>query len=398
MFSISSCRFFSHGEHGIASASGEKWKIQSQFAQTQFKKLGLGKEKMERLLLDEIEELIGELEEMSENGSKPVEIGFQINVAIVNVMWAILTGERKSHQDPKLIGLLKAVNECIELATTSGILLFMPFLIKVFPEWCFGITKMRKLMKSTYGYLRDVIKQHKTNISNENEEPKDFIDSFLREMKKPDKHESFNDFQLEVLCSELFGAGGEPTSVTLKWAIRYLAKNPEIQKKAQEELEYVVGSGAQVRMSDRQNLPYVQALIMDLIRLSDIHPIGVMHSPSQDTKINDYTVPKGTFIIPNFHKVHRDPEFWEKPEELYPEHWLDANGKFVSKHEGFLSFGTGKRKCPGHDIALIELFMFLSNLLQKFNFKLAPGDCGKVESTAGCVVSPKPYLICLETR
>ena len=253
---------------------------------------------------------------------------------------------------------------------------------------------MRKLMKSTYGYLRDVIKQHKTNISNENEEPKDFIDSFLREMKKPDKHESFNDFQLEVLCSELFGAGGEPTSVTLKWAIRYLAKNPEIQKKAQEELEYVVGSGAQVRMSDRQDLPYVQALIMDLIRLSDIHPIGVMHSPSQDTKINDYTVPKGTFIIPNFHKVHRDPEFWEKPEELYPEHWLDANGKFVSKHEGFLSFGTGKRKCPGHDIALIELFMFLSNLLQKFNFKLAPGDCGKVESTAGCVVSPKPYLIC----
>ena len=123
-----------------------------------------------------------------------------------------------------------------------------------------------------------------------------------------------------------------------------------------------------------------------------------MHSPSKDTFINGYYVPEGTFIFPNFHKVHRDPEFWDRPEELFPEHWLDANGKFVPKHDGFLSFGTGKRRCPGQDIALKELFVFLSNLLQKFTFRLAPGDCGQVESTAGCVVSPKPYLICLDTR
>ena len=355
---------------------------------------------MEKLLLDEIEELIDELEVMSEHGKKPVEIGFQINVAIVNVMWAILSGERRSHNDPVLIGLLKAVNECIELATTSGILLFMPFLIKVLPEWLFGITRMRKLMAQTYGYLREVINQHKSNISAPDEDSKDLIDAFLQEMNKPNKHESFNDFQLEVLCSELFGAGGEPTSVTLKWAIRYLAKYPQIQAKAQAELDSVLGPdrNRQVLVEDRQSLPYVQALIMDLIRLSDIHPIGVMHSPVQDTKINGYSVPKGTFVIPNFHKVHRDPEFWEKPEELHPEHWLDANGQFVSKHEGFLSFGTGKRRCPGHDIALIELFMFLSNLLQRFSFQLAPGDCGKVESTAGCVLSPKPYLISLKPR
>ena len=137
---------------------------------------------------------------------------------------------------------------------------------------------------------------------------------------------------------------------------------------------------------------------MDLIRLSDIHPFGVMHSPNQDTIIDGYHVPKGTFIFPNFHKVHRDTEFWEKPEELCPEHWLDTNGNFVSKHDGFLSFGTGKRRCPGHDIALMELFLFLTNLMQKFTFNLAPGDCGKVESTAGCVVSPKPYPISLSPR
>ena len=391
-------RFFSHGENGIASASGEKWKVQSKFAQTQFKKLGAGKAKMEQFIHEEVEDLVQELEKKSNMGEKPVEIGFDINVAVVNTMWALLTGERKPHHDPTLMGLLRAVNRCIELATTSGILLFMPFLVKFLPECLFGITEMRKLMKKTYGYLKEVIQQHKENPSSDGEEPKDFIDAFLKEMNKSDKHESFNDFQLEVLCSELFGAGGEPTSVTLKWAIRFLAKNPEVQKKAFEEINNVVGKDKKVSMADRANMPYFQAMVMDIIRLADIHPIGVMHSPSEDTTIDGYHVPKGTFVFPNFHKVHTDPEFWEKPEDLYPEHWLDANRQFVPKHEGFLVFGTGKRRCPGHDMALMELFLFLSNLMQKFNFTLAPGDCGKVETTAGCVVSPKPYLIGLSIR
>ena len=391
-------RFFSHGEHGIASASGERWKVQSKFAQTQFKKLGLGRSKMEQYILDEVDEMSAELEEKSNQGKNPVEIGFEINVAIVNVMWALLTGERKPHYDPTLLGLLKAVNRCIELATTSGVLLFMPFLAKFLPECLFGITEMRKLMNKTFGYLKEVIQQHKLNPSNDNEESKDFIDAFLKEMRKQDKHDSFDDFQLEVLCSELFGAGGEPTSVTLKWALRYLAKNPEVQKKAQEEIQKIVGSDSKVLLKDRQNLPYVQAMIMDLIRISDIHPIGVMHSPSEDTLIAGFQVPKGTFVIPNFHKVHHDPEFWEHPDELYPEHWLDSNGNFSPNHEGFLSFGTGKRRCPGHDIALMELFLFLTNLMQKFTFELAPGDNGKVDSTAGVVVSPKPYKIMLKPR
>ena len=392
-------RFFSHGENGLASASGETWKVQSKFTSSTLKKLGLGKAKMEQFLQDEVEDLVNELEQKSGNGKNPVEIGFEINAAVVNVLWAMITGERRPHNDAKLLNFLKAVNRGIELATTSGILLFMPFLIKILPERLFGITEMRKWMSQTYGYLKEVIGQHKVEedtTNTETSEAKDFIDAFLKEMRKPDAHKSFNDFQLEVLCSELFGAGGEPTSVTLKWAIRYLAKNPEIQKRAQEEIRRVVGNGRAVNISDRSDMPYLQALIMDLIRMSDIHPIGVMHAPSVDTEIDGFVIPKGTFVLPNFHKVHHDPMYWEKPDQLYPEHWLDANGQFVPKHEGFLAFGTGKRRCPGHDLALVELFAFISNLLQKFTFKLTPGDCGKIEATAGCVVSPKPYPIVLE--
>ena len=390
-------RFFSQGENGIASASGEKWKVQRKFTHTQLKKFGFGRPQMEEFILEEVQDLVAALKEKSDNGKTPVEIGFDINVSVVNIIWSIISGEKKSHNDPRIREFLVAVNKGVELASTSGILLFMPFLAKIFPECVFGIDKMRKWMKTSYGYLQEVIDGHKT--AKPSDDHRDFIEAFLAEMAKDGAHPSFNEFQLLVLCSELFGAGGEPTSVTLKWAIRYLAKSPEIMSKAQEEIDSVLGGADRpVEFADRPNLPYVQALIMDLIRISDIHPIGVVHSPSADVEIDGFVVPKGTFVFPNFHQVHHDPTFWEKPNELCPEHWLDSNGKFISKREGFIAFGVGKRKCPGQEVAQMELFTFLTSLLQNFTFKLTPEDNGKIESTAGVVVSPKPFPIILVPR
>ena len=391
-------RFFSQGENGIASASGEKWQVQRKFTHTQLKKFGFGRPQMESFVQDEVRDLIATLKEKSAGGSNPVEIGFDINVAVVNVIWSIITGERKSHDDPRIREFLVAVNKGVELASTSGILLFMPFLAKILPERLFGINQMRKWMKASYDYLQEVVDSHK-KVEPSSEDPKDFIEAFLAEMAKDGAHSSFTEQQLLVLCSELFGAGGEPTSVTLKWAIRYLAMNPEIQRKAQQEIDDVVGNGDRpVEFADRTSLPYIQALIQDLIRIADIHPIGVVHSPSEDVEMDGFLIPKGSFVFPNFHHIHHDPMYWEKPNELYPEHWLDAEGNFISKREGFLAFGVGKRKCPGQEVAQMELFTFLSNLLKNFTFKLTPEDTGKIESTAGVVVSPKPYPIILESR
>jgi len=390
-------RFFSQGENGLASASGEKWRVQRKFTHTQLKKFGFGKPKMEKFVQDAVQDLISSLKEKCLANASSVEIGYDINVAVVNVIWSLITGERKSNDDPRIKDFLVAVNKSIEMATTSSILLFFPFLIKIFPEKMFGIDQMRKWMKSSYAYLQEIVDTHKKE--ERTEEVKDFIEAFLVEMEKDGAHPSFNEFQLLVLCSELFGAGGEPTSVTLKWAIRYLAMNPDIQKKAQDEIEELLGDADRpVEMSDRHSLHYVQALIHDLIRISDIHPIGVMHSPSTDIEVDGYIIPKGTFVFPNFHHVHRDPAYWKKPDQLYPEHFIDAEGHFITKRDGFIAFGIGKRKCPGQDVAQMELFCFLSNLLKNFTFKLTPEDNGKVEASAGCVVSPKPYPIQIEVR
>ena len=395
-------RFFSRGEHGIASASGEKWNVQSKFAYGHLKRLGKSKTGIEYHIKEEVTQLLDNFEYASNKGKTPVEVGNDLNMSVSNVTWALVAGERRDSNDSRMKDFLKAVNASIELASSSGILLFMPFLIKILPEKFFALDKMRKWMDKSYTFLDDVIQQHKLvrqdAISDEFSST-DFIHAFLSEMEKPGAHKSFDEFQLQVICSELFGAGGEPTSVTLKWALRLLAMNPGVQLKAQQEIFDQVGDNRHVELSDRCNLPYVQALVMELIRVSDIHPIGVMHSPDTDTEIDGYVIPKGTFVFPNFHKVHRDPQYWENPEEVYPEHWLDKEtGHFIQRRDGFLCFGVGKRKCPGQDFAKAILFSFISNLLQKFTFRLTPSDSGKTETTTGCVISPKPYALMIQPR
>ncbi len=391
-------RFFSMGERGVASSSGETWEVQRKFAHTTLKKLGFGKPKMEEMMLEEAEELCDILADKASEG-KPVEIGYDVNVSVVNSVWSLIAGERRPHGDKKMADFLRAVNRGIELASTSAVLLFAPWLLKFLPEWMLGITEMREMRDTTHDFLQEVIDEHKENRS-EGEEPKDFVDAFLDEMEKEDKHASFDETQLKVVCTELFGAGAEPTSVTIRWALRFLASHPEVQKKAQEEIDAVVGQDKQVRLSDKDQLHYLRATIEDAVRLSDIHPVGVVHAPSKDTMIDGYVVPKNTFVFPNYHRIHRDPESWSHPEELHPEHWLDEEGKFITgQRRGFVAFGCGRRRCPGQEVAHAQLFCFLSNLLRRFSFELAPGDDGSnVETTAGVVVGPKPYQLVIRER
>ena len=395
-------RFFSQGQRGIASASGEDWKVQRTFAATHMKRLAKSNSRMERLMEEEFETLAREMEVRAFENNGEVEIGYDVNMSVANTTWAMVSGQPAVRTCQRMRNFLKAVHGAIEAASTSGILLFMPFLLKFLPERLFGITKMRRWMRESNQFIQDNVDAQRVimdaSSGSDGGSPDSLIGAFLKESQRKGCHASFNDQQLEVLCSEMFGAGGEPTSVTLRWALRFLAENPEIQSRAQAEINQQIGLDRKVNLMDKKHLPYTQALVMELVRLSDIHPIGVLHAPDRDTTIEGFKVPKGTFIFPNFHKVHRDPAHWgDKPEAIRPEHWLNSQGQFVPNHRGFLAFGVGPRNCPGQDFARSQLFFFIANLIQRFDFKLKENDQG-VQCSQGVVVSPKPFILKLVPR
>uniref|UniRef100_A0A672TS84 Cytochrome P450 family 2 subfamily D member 6/pseudo n=1 Tax=Strigops habroptila TaxID=2489341 RepID=A0A672TS84_STRHB len=212
---------------------------------------------------------------------------------------------------------------------------------------------------------------------------RDFTDAFLKEMEKAEKS-GFNYNNLRLVTT---------TSITLRWALLYILLHPEIQSKVQAEIDNVIGRERSPTMEDQVNMPYTNAVIHETQRLGDVFPTGLPHMTYRDTELQGFFIPKGTTIITNLSSVLKDETVWEKPNEFYPEHFLDANGQFV-KPEAFLPFSAGRRVCLGEQLARMELFIFFTTLLQKFTFVL-PKDQPRPQEDGHFALtrSPHPFLL-----
>ncbi|XP_039937944.2 ubiquitin carboxyl-terminal hydrolase 43 [Hirundo rustica] len=140
--------------------------------------------------------------------------------------------------------------------------------------------------------------------------------------------------------------------------------------KVQEEIDAVVGTGRAPSTEDKLRMPYTNAVIHELQRFHKTRIENFPRMTTQDVLFRGYTIPKGTPVIPVISSVHSDPTQWENPRKVDPAHFLDEKGEF-RKREAFMAFSAGKRMCPGEALARIELFLFLTTLLQSFTFQLA---------------------------
>ncbi|NWZ46656.1 CP2AC protein, partial [Haliaeetus albicilla] len=178
----------------------------------------------------------------------------------------------------------------------------------------------------------------------------------------------YSNEDLVMSVFDLFGARTVTTSNVLVFFLLILAKYPHIQAKVQEEIDAVVGTGCAPRSEDKLRMPYTNAVIHKLQRFCRTHMENFPWMTAQDIVFRGHTIPKGTTVIPVFYSVHTDPTQRENPKEVNPGHFLDEKGKF-RKRESFLAFSAGKWMCPGEALARIELFLFLTTLLQSFTFQ-----------------------------
>uniref|UniRef100_A0A671P467 Cytochrome P450, family 17, subfamily A, polypeptide 1 n=1 Tax=Sinocyclocheilus anshuiensis TaxID=1608454 RepID=A0A671P467_9TELE len=158
-----------------------------------------------------------------------------------------------------------------------------------------------------------------------------------------------------MTVGDIFRAGVETTTTVLKWSIAYLVHNPPVQRKIQQELDNKTGKDRHPQLSDRGNLPYLEATIREVLRIRPVSPLLIPHVALQDTSVGEYTVQKGT------------RKEWKNPELFDPGRFLNEEGDgLCCPSASYLPFGAGVRVCLGEALAQMELFLFLSWILQKF--------------------------------
>ncbi|KAF5495364.1 Multifunctional cytochrome P450 monooxygenase [Colletotrichum siamense] len=194
------------------------------------------------------------------------------------------------------------------------------------------------------------------------------------------------DAVLWAACS-LYGASTDTTVIVLTSFALAMLKFPDVQRKAQEEIDRVIGTGRLPGFEDREKLPYVDALVKEALRWWPLTPMGFPHTATEDFEFEGYDIPKGAMILPSVYWFLHDPEVHADPDTFDPDRFLPPRNEPDSHTE---AFGYGRRICVGKVFADNSLYLNIAQTIAAFNFSWAVGEDGKEIEVD---VQPKPGVL-----
>ncbi|XP_038623387.1 cytochrome P450 2B4-like [Tachyglossus aculeatus] len=346
---------------GISFSQGERWRTLRRFSIMTLRDLGMGRRGIEERVQEEVRCL---LEEFHKTQGQPFDPTFPLRRSISNVVCSVVFGRRFDHADPEFGTLLRLLNDNLRRVDSVSVQLYSlsPGLLRHLPGPHNGLFEVFEEQKR---FVARMAKEHEASL--DPAEPRDFIDAFLIRMQQ-DRENPLSEFHLEnllVTALDLFFAGTETTSTTLKYGLLLLLKHPQITERVQEEVDTVIGQNREPALEDRTRMPYTDAVIHEIQRFIDIMPLGVPHAVTRETCFQGYTIPKGTMVFPLLHSVLHDPKYFPDPAVFEPKRFLTEDGRF-QRNAAFLPFSAGKRACLGEGLARTELFLYFTSILQTF--------------------------------
>ncbi|OQE21680.1 hypothetical protein PENSTE_c011G00749 [Penicillium steckii] len=269
--------------------------------------------------------------------------------------------------------------------------------LKYIPEWFPG-ANFRKVGRYYFETLTKLV-----------ENPLSFTKYQMKEKKE--KH-SFTSALLEQGEDEsivkwsavaLYGGGADTTVAALEGFFLAMALFPDVQRKAQEEIDRVFGKPTFPTMADREKLPYIDAVVKEALRWHTVANLGVPHRTDEDDIVEGYLIPRDAMLIPNIWSFNNDPELYPEPRVFRPERYIASDGGDTATDPADVSFGFGRRICPGRLIADASLYLTIANTLAVFDIRKPIGDDGKEvelpeDFTPGIISHPIPYTCRITPR
>ncbi|CAN8095855.1 unnamed protein product [Discula destructiva] len=308
-----------------------------------------------------------------------------------SLVYGIRTKDIHSDYMNRLYTIMHKFSEILEFGATPPINSFP--LLKLVPESFLGHWKSRavhvgELMNSLYGEVFSRVKRRRDGGENR----RTFMDLML------DLNEKSNSISPEkvMFTGGVLMEGGSDTSSTLILGmLRAMIDYPEVQKRAQTEIDAVIGEDRSPTWADFSKLPYINMMIKEGHRWRPVTPLGIPHAVAEDDWFRDMFIPKGSTVILNMWGLHHDPTRWDSPAEFKPERFA-AYPKPASQYlndgpaRDHFGYGAGRRVCPGVHVAERNLFVAMAKLLWAFEFRKTAG-AKEAETSTGMVQAVRDF-------
>uniref|UniRef100_A0A803SQ47 Uncharacterized protein n=1 Tax=Anolis carolinensis TaxID=28377 RepID=A0A803SQ47_ANOCA len=381
---------------GVLMSNGERWVQLRRFSLMTLRNFGMGKKSIEERIQEEAQHLVKALRETK---GQPLTSSSIFNCATGNVISHILLGDRFDYQDKEYLRIINILTYGFRMESSLVGQLYNMFhwIIDYFPG---PHLKILEEAFSIQGFINQKIEEH-VKTFDATDVPRDFIEAFLLKMEQ-EKNNPTTEFTKENLMMaiyDLFIAGTETSSTTIRYFFMTLLEHPEVQAKIQDEIDRVIGRERMPTMKDRLEMPFTEAAIHEGQRFLDLVPLGFIRLAKRDVEMEGFTIPKGATIYPILSSALHDPKQYANPYQFKPEHFLDKDGHF-QKNGADMPFSAGKRNCLGEGLARMELFIFITTVLQSFSLKHAPG-VPKIDLTpdvSGFLNIPRQVPFCFSPR
>jgi cytochrome P450 len=277
-----------------------------------------------------------------------------------------------TYEDEKIVQLFNGFSEFAEInqTGTAAIIDFFPWL-RYLPDFLLPTQrKAKELHRHEKALYLDHWLRAKEQIRQNTIKP-----CFCAGMYEAQKQDGFSDDQAAYISGTLLEAGSDTTSSTLYAFVQAMLLFPDVQQKAQTEIERFVGPNRLPVMEDLSELHYVRACMKETVRWMPTTILGaVPHAVTQDDEYKGYFIPKGAGVLNNVWGIHMDPKRHPNPRTFNPDRYHEDRQSFSdaaanpdpSKRDVF-TFGAGRRICPGIHVAERSLFLGISRILWAFD-------------------------------
>ncbi|KAI0659510.1 cytochrome P450 [Cubamyces menziesii] len=326
------------------------------------------------------------------------------HVVGANIMEIVYDIKVLPEHDPFIV-LAEAGQECVGRSTTGGLYLveLLPFL-KYMPSWLPGAAFKRQAAvwrqaadKQLHVAYDDFLERMKRGKVENHCMAKSLIDSYGLD-------DPVADGRMRATTATMYMGGAETTAAALHSFFLAMALYPEVQAKARQEMDSVLGLGKLPTFDDFGTLPYIDAIVKELLRWYPIVPLLIPHKLSTDDVYDGYLLEKDSFVMVNIWAILHDEDKYKEPFAFNPDRFL-KNGALdpdvFDPQE--VAFGFGRRVCPGLHMAYDGMWIIVATVLACFEIGMPKDAAGKVtelreDFVSSFVCEPKPFVCDIRLR